>query len=129
MCRLAALAKGSSALPPEIGTGSANTDAIIAQNSPEASAAKLCRDYSGGGKTDWFLPSYDELHAIWDNLVKEDDGAGGWQNSGVGGFAEANYWSSTEQDATTVQLVDFATGNKNVWTKPSVGRVRAVRVF
>src|SRR4030042_418838 len=64
-----ALANGVSILPAGIGTGSANTDAIIAQNGGAASAAKLCRDYLGGGKTDWFLPSKDELDAIWDNIV------------------------------------------------------------
>src|SRR6056297_3727599 len=40
-----ALANGSSALPVEIGTGSANTDAIIAQNSGTSSAALICRAY------------------------------------------------------------------------------------
>ncbi len=39
-----------------MGTGFANSNAIIAQFGHTASAAKMCRDYNGGGKDDWFLP-------------------------------------------------------------------------
>lgn len=67
-----------------IGTGLANSNAIIDQTGHTGSAAQVCRSYNGGGLTDWYLPSKDELNAIWDNLV--DDGTGA--NSGVGGFAE-----------------------------------------
>ena len=54
-----------------IGTGSANTDAIIlAQGATETSyAAGLARAYTGGGYTDWFLPSKDELNLMY--LKKE----------------------------------------------------------
>jgi len=50
-----------------IGTGTANTTTIInAQNAQGASqtsyAAGLARAYTGGGYTDWFLPSKDELN-------------------------------------------------------------------
>jgi hypothetical protein len=45
-----------------IGTGRANTDLILrSNNDPSAPAALACRNYSSGGKTDWFLPSFDEL--------------------------------------------------------------------
>ena len=54
-----------------IGTGSANTDAIIdAQGATETSyAAGLARAYAAGGYTDWFLPSKDELNKMY--LKKE----------------------------------------------------------
>lgn len=45
-----------------MGYGKANADAIIAVST--ASAAKLCRDYRGGGYDDWFLPSSDEFNQI-----------------------------------------------------------------
>lgn len=122
-----AFANGSTALPPGIGTGSANTDAIIAQNGGAASAAKLCRDYAGGGLTDWFLPSKDELNAIWDNLV--DDG--GSDNSGAGDFADDGYWCSTEYNANpeyaSIQLFDA--GDQTATDKSSILYVRAVRAF
>ncbi|MCL1813807.1 MAG: hypothetical protein FWG29_09855, partial [Treponema sp.] len=47
-----------------IGTGKANTAAIIAAHSGDTvanNAAKACAEYSNNGKTDWFLPSKDEL--------------------------------------------------------------------
>ena len=56
---------GTSAEGTAIGTGSANTDAVIAQPLHTASAAKLCRNYTGGGKADWFLPSIDELVQLY----------------------------------------------------------------
>ena len=48
----------------EIGTGKANTAAILAVN-VIAPAAKACNDYNGGGKSDWFLPSRDELNEMY----------------------------------------------------------------
>ena len=52
-----------------IGTGSANTDAIIVYKvATETSyAAGLARAYTGGGYTDWFLPSKDELNKMYLN--------------------------------------------------------------
>ena len=110
-----------------IGTGWANTAAIIAQTDHANSAALICRNYTGGGMTDWFLPSRDELNAIWVNLVH--DGAGG--NNGVGGFANYRYWSSSEVSGSLVWGLGFWNGimyddntknNSFVYT-------RAVRAF
>ena len=108
-----------------IGTGSTNTDAIIVQAGHTFSAAKICRYYTGGGKTDWFLPSKDELDAIWDNLV--DDGSG--SNSGVGGFANNFYWSSSEDSSNSAWYQHFGNGYKNANGKNNDPRVRAVRAF
>jgi hypothetical protein len=57
-------ANGVSALPAGIGTGLANSNAIVATAGHTESAASMCRDYDGGGKTDWFLPSKDELQQL-----------------------------------------------------------------
>ncbi|MBN2160158.1 MAG: DUF1566 domain-containing protein [Spirochaetes bacterium] len=108
-----------------IGTGSANTDAIIVQSEHVYSAAKICRDYHGGGMTDWFLPSRYELNAIWDNLV--DDGTG--DNSGAGGFADNYYLSSSEDGAAVVWKESFTNGDQGSGPKNTTGRVRAVRAF
>src|SRR4051794_30821853 len=46
--------------------GSLNTNAIItAQGNSGSYAAKLCRDYKGGGKNDWFLPAKDQLNVLY----------------------------------------------------------------
>ncbi len=108
-----------------IGTGLANSNAIIAQTGHTGSAAQVCRSYNGGGLTDWFLPSKDELDAIWDNLV--DDGAGA--NSGVGGFADDYYWSSSESNSADAWLQHFGNGYQGNPSKVDGRRVRAVRAF
>ena len=52
-----------------IGTGATNTDAIISVQGPTETsyAAGLARAYTGGGYTDWFLPSKDELNKMYLN--------------------------------------------------------------
>ena len=64
----------SGATGTAIGTGSANTDAIIAaQGATETSyAAGVARAYTGGGFTDWFLPSKDELNEMYQNKAAID---------------------------------------------------------
>lgn len=46
-----------------IGTGDANTDDILLTQTGVAAdnAARYAKDYVNNGRTDWFLPSYDEL--------------------------------------------------------------------
>ncbi len=109
-----------------IGTGLANSNAIMAQSGHTGSAAQVCSAYNGGGLTDWFLPSKDELQAIWDNIV--DDGTGA--NSGVGGFASELYWSSSETNSLFAWDQYFAIGLQGTNFKDYGGdRVRAVRAF
>lgn len=70
-----------------IGTGAANTTKIIAVLGSNGVAASLCRNYRGGGYTDWFLPSIDEL--------KEMYYAGRLTSIRNSKYADY-YWSSTE---------------------------------
>jgi hypothetical protein len=79
-----------------IGTGQANTTAIINQTGHTGSAAKVCDDYTDGTYTDWYLPSRDELNLMFTNLEVD----------GVGGFA-AIYWSSSEIDANNAWVQFF----------------------
>ena len=102
-----------------IGTGSANTDAIIAvQGAPETSyAAGLARAYNGGGYTDWFLPSKDELNLMYLN----------WTLIGYSYSTFEHYWSSSEFDEENAW-----THNKSLWDFDKYERdiyVRAVRAF
>jgi hypothetical protein len=48
-----------------IGTGLANTNAILAIDSTSGTPAYYCKNYSNNGKTDWFMPSLDELTALF----------------------------------------------------------------
>jgi len=67
-----------------IGRGRANTAVILAKDAA-APAAKACADYEYGGYGDWFLPSKDELNAMYTNRTS------------IGGFIGGGYsWSSSE---------------------------------
>lgn len=110
-------------LGTEVGTGQANSTLIMAQNLSEASAAKECDDYDTG----WFLPSKDELNAVWVNLV--DTGAG--DNNGEGDFGDVEYWSSSEVNATTMNTQNFTAGAQNATvTKDDTSvYIRCIRTF
>ena len=101
-----------------IGTGATNTIGITDQVGHTNSAAKKCFDLSLGGKADWFLPSYQELVALYNNKAV------------IGGFADAIYWSSTENDATEASGYDFLNGAGGSSTKNTATfRVRCIRSF
>jgi hypothetical protein len=103
-----------------IGTGSANTDAIIGQSGHTASAAQICRDYNGGGLTDWFLPSFDEIGLMYSNL----------KVNGIGGFADESYWCSSEYNyISSAFCKSFVTIYYAQEPKSNTNRVRAVRAF
>jgi hypothetical protein len=116
-----------------IGTGKNNTASIVAVlNAPTAvsdTAAQLCDGLSYNGYDDWYLPSKDELKAIWDNLVNDGTGS----NNGVGGFNSTGlcYWSSSEYDFTGQGAwgQSFTAGDQTHSGKGALGRVRAVRDF
>ncbi len=109
----------------EIGTGLANTNAIINQSGHSGSAAQQCKDYTGGDFTDWFLPSKDELNAIWDNLVNDGSGS----NNGIGSFEEDYYWSSSEYSALYAHCQSFTDGGQDTAFKSGAYYVRPVRAF
>jgi hypothetical protein len=104
--------------------GLANTNAMLAK-SATAPAAYLCKNYTGGTNTDWYLP------AIWE--LKECYDAGYIVNTILGvtdGFKFAAYWSSTENDTSTAWYLLFNTGvmGSNA-PKSNNGIIRAVRKF
>lgn len=112
-----------------IGTGSANTEAIVAEygalepykRRPDY-AAQLCYNLNYGGYDDWFLPSEDELTLMYKNLyVKE-----------LGGFVAYWYWSSSEIDSESAWTLNFNNGRWNrdyKYHEKSDGHVRASRAF
>jgi hypothetical protein len=103
-----------------LGTGKSNTDKIIAQNGDDSSyAAGLARAYNGGGYSDWYLPSQDELDKLFSNRVT------------IGGFESDYYWSSSEDVTGAARLQEFTTkfGFQGYDDKESTHRVRPVRSF
>ncbi len=112
-----------------VGTGSANTDAIITEQGATEIfyAAGLARAYTGGGYTDWFLPSKDELNKMYLNRATINTTAA---SNGGSNFSANNYWSSTEYDNVNAWRRSFQYDNVNYVNKASTASsVRAVRAF
>ncbi|MFH1097444.1 MAG: DUF1566 domain-containing protein, partial [Candidatus Desantisbacteria bacterium] len=81
-------------------------------------AVKICASYRGGGYSDWYLPSREEL-----NLLQK-------QRNVVGGFANERiyYWSSTE-GSYGAWYQGFSFGTQHDGSKGLKVYVRAVRAF
>lgn len=111
----------------EIGSGKSNTRAIVNAQGSGSYAAIICDQLVLNGYSDWFLPSYEELGLICQNLY----------HNNLGGFVHQPhqiYWSSSggeangDAQALNLQQNDGSCGGgKN----PSFYkyRVRAVRAF
>lgn len=98
-----------------IGTGGSNTTLMVAGCT--SGAGNAARSYRGGGKSDWSLPSKDELQQMY------------VQRDGVGGFTAESYWSSSQSSAIAAWYQFFADGNQTASNKYLTFRVRPVRAF
>ena len=103
----------------EIGTGLENTQAIVDEydNLYEGLyAAYFANNLEHEGYNDWFLPSKDELNAMY-------------ERKGDIGISIGLYWSSSEYSEDEVWEQDFDTGEQYRVSKEVAGRVRAIRRF
>ena len=127
-----------------IGTGYQNSLDIVAQigNESATSAAVAARGYTGGAKSDWHLPSKDELNQMckWAKGITGVDlttvttvCTGGTLNSGSGatGFVSVNegYWSSSEYSHIYAWFQSFNTQYQDGNRKFASSYVRPVRAF
>ena len=102
----------------EIGTGNQNTMDIMNGCSTVGIAARLCGDLALNGYNDWYLPSQDELNALYTSRLA------------IGGFASSVYWSSTQNGNNNAWSQDFSNGNQSGgYGKSSLLHVRAIRAF
>ena len=106
-----------------IGAGKANTYTILLSCTAAGIAARVAADYRGGGKSDWVLPSKDELNAMYGRRF-------------ASGFADDGYWSSSEGSNTPVAnyansawLQEFGNGYQDYFSKTLTYYVRPVRAF
>lgn len=99
------------------------TNPIVCSNLNNGTVvAKEALGYQLNGRKDWFLPSENELALLYSNL----------QLQNLGNFSNAIYWSSTENDATTIKTIDFSNGQSVISLKvpaPSTLKVRCIRYF
>lgn len=113
----------SETLTPEfvsIGTGALNSSAIVAaleNNNDVYYASQICNGIVNQGFNDWFLPSKNELDAMFN--VKEI----------IGGFSLDFYWSSSEDGSSNAWFQDFSNGSITSNSKSGPRRVRAIRAF
>jgi hypothetical protein len=102
-----------------IGAGYANTAAMIAQSNVAGMAATVARAFQGGGKTDWSLPSKDELNQMY---LQRDV-------LGINAFGSTYFWSSSEDDASRAWRQSFLDGTQNSSNKLFPSYVNPVRAF
>lgn len=82
-------------------------------------AATVCADYRGGGYSDWFLPSKDELNLMFQILH-------------LNNFStfENFYWSSSEDDADDAWMQNFyGEGSQRVFWRDFTYAIRPIRAF
>ena len=105
------------ALSTAIGQGGYNTNRIMnrcASNGP----AGLCFNLNLNGYSDWVCPSPGELGVLYTN------------RNLIGGFANANYWSSyCGSNYTVAVFFSFASGSSSGGQRTGNCRVRAIRYF
>ena len=127
-----------------IGAGAANTTAMIAACT--SGAAQAARAYNGGGFTDWYLPSKDELNAMCNfsravvpaDLTVPCNGGdslyGRTQNpdfeAGPFGFTRGGYWSSSQPGAVPLDEwgQSLANGSGGTWANYALV-VRPIRSY
>lgn len=100
-----------------LGSGNANTTAIVTTQGAGSYAAKICADLVSNGYNDWYLPSKDELNKLYLNRTL------------VGSFLSSIYWNSSELNATFAGSQDFTNGTQTFSNKLNGYAIRPVRSF
>jgi hypothetical protein len=129
-----------------IGLGYKNSIAIVTQNgaynsSTNKYAAGAARSYSGGSKSDWYLPNFAELNQMckWARGVAWTSDSticsGGTLNLGTGdglnaaGFESNFYWSSSERENSNGWGIYFGSPLPDYLSKFHVRLIRPIRAF
>ena len=111
-----------------VGSGKKNTQLIIAKLNElrqKGKAAQRCASLTIGEYSDWYLPSRDELHFLY-NFFKE--------RNEIDGFHNADYWSSTQHEEENepeygAWYLNFGNGHQGVSNMNKSMRVRAIRTY
>ena len=130
----------------DIGMGMANTNQIhnrlttVGLAATNTYAAGIAWDYENNSKTDWFLPSKDELNELCKYARTQTTGATGTQCASTGplrtgfspgssGVSTFNYWSSSEYAYYNAWYQYFNAGGRSSNSKVNLAGVRPVRAF
>lgn len=104
----------------QLGGGFGNSDSMVAQSgggSTPLRAATIARAFRGGGKSDWYLPSYWEAANL------------SWRRATLTGFQSGIYWTSSEAFANSANHLNIMTGSSSYASKSSLYWVRPIRAF
>jgi hypothetical protein len=118
----------------EIGTGMANTTTAVNEcarrrphQSATSSAIHAAANYVNNGKSDWHLPSRDELNELYKYAISAP--SGGSRRKLRPSFSAEDYWSSSEYSATNAWAQYFNNGYQSTNNKTLTSRLRPVRAF
>jgi len=100
--------------------GSQNTNRIIAASSNNPAAASTRPNGGFSGREDWFLPSIEELRALYNELSSA-------QRATLN--LTGTYWSSSEASATQAWTFNMDNGAETPQSKGEVFKVRPIRAF
>ena len=109
--------KGRLKTSTKIGMGYMNTMKIATYNVEGITASEACLSYTVNGYDDWFLPSKDELYAMYLAL------------SWLGGIRNKSFWSSSESTSGHACYLDFSNGNQSGDGRLANHYVYPVRAF
>ena len=98
-------------------SGLVNSNSIVASVGSGSYAAKYCRDYIGGGFSDWCLPSRNDVVKLYESRVL------------TGGWVATVYHTSSETDNGGCYEHNFNGGFSFNGIKSDYAHVRAVRYF
>jgi hypothetical protein len=93
------------------------SNTTTADSTCTSGAIQVAADYANNSKTDWHLPSKDELAQLY------------IQSATVGGFTANYYYSSSEDGGDSAWVQDFSNGSQYGLGKGYARYVRPVRAF
>ncbi len=109
-----------------IGTGSANTKAVITACDQADGVAKQADNYYFNGYEDWYLPSKDELTELYNNIGPNATAP----LTNIGNFSDTTYyWSSSEIGPNHAWTLFFGNGAETFGPKMTPSNARAIRAF
>ena len=99
----------------QIGKGIPNSAAILKM--PGVGAVKAIITSGINGRTDWFIPSREEMKLLYASKI------------GVGGFVDDRYWTSSSATSMLQTVIDFEDGSESISPRNGQNNLRLIRAF